>query len=67
MEVRKYIFGAHPMVPGSEELGIPYCGGYAVGYHATLVYLRRSGQSIAEAIKAFIDGADIFKLSGYLD
>ena len=67
MEVRRYIFGAHPMVPGSEELGIPYCGGYAVGYHATQAYLRKSGQSIAEATRAFIDGTDIIKLSGYFD
>lgn len=65
MEVRKYIFGDHPMVPKSEALGIPYCGGYSVGYHATQAYLRKTGKTIAEATKAFIDGEDIAKQSGY--
>jgi len=65
MEVRKYIFGDHPMVPESEALGIPYCGGYSVGYHATQAYLRKTGKTIAEATKAFIDGEDIAKQSGY--
>lgn len=65
MEVRKYIFGDHPMVPKSEALGIPYCGGYSVGYHAIQAYLRKTGKTIAEATKAFIDGEDIAKQSGY--
>lgn len=65
MEVRKYIFGDHPMVPESEALGIPYCGGYSVGYHATQAYLRKTDKTIAEVTKAFIDGEDIAKQSGY--
>lgn len=65
MEVRNYIFGKHPMVPGSEALGIPYCGGYAVGYHAIQEYLRKTGRTIAETTKAFIDGEDVVKQSGY--
>lgn len=65
MEVRKYIFGDHPMVPGSGELGIPYCGGYSAGYHAVQAYLHKTGKTIAEVTKAFIDGEDIVKRSGY--
>lgn len=65
MKVRNYIFGKHPMVPGSEALGIPYCGGYAVGYHAIQAYLRKTGRTIAETTKAFIDGEDVVKQSGY--
>lgn len=65
MEVRKYIYGDHPMVPDSEALGIPYCGGYAVGYHAVQAYIRKSGISAAAA--AIIDGDEIMKMSGYFD
>lgn len=65
MEVRKYIFGDHPMIPKSKALGIPYCGGYSVGYHAIQAYLCKTGKTIAEATKAFIDGEDIAKQSGY--
>lgn len=65
MEVRKYIFGDHPMISESEALGIPYCGGYSVGYHAIQAYLRKTGKTIAEVTKAFIDGEDIAKQSGY--
>lgn len=65
MEVRKYIFGDHPMLPESEALGIPYCGGYAAGYHAVQAYICNTGKTIAEVTKAFIDGEDIVKQSGY--
>lgn len=65
MEVRKYIFGDHPMLPESEALGIPYCGGYAAGYHAVQAYIRNTGKTVAEATKAFIDEEDIVKQSGY--
>lgn len=65
LEVRNYIFGKHPMLPGSEALGIPYCGGYAAGYHAIQKYLRKTGRNIAETTKAFIDGEDVVKQSGY--
>lgn len=65
MQVRNYIFGKHPMIPGSETFGIPYCGGYAVGYHAIQAYLRKTGRTIAETTKAFIDGEDVIKQSGY--
>jgi uncharacterized protein YjaZ len=65
MEVRKYIFGAHPMVPGSEALGIPYCGGYAVGYHAVQAFIRKTGISIEKA--TILDGDEIMRLSGYFN
>lgn len=65
IEVRNYIFGKHPMVPGSEAVGIPYCGGYAVGYHAIQEYLRKTGRTITETTKAFIEGEDVVRQSGY--
>lgn len=65
MEVRKYIFGDHPMIPKSEALGIPYCGGYSVGYHAIQSYLRKTGKTMADVTKVFIEGEDIIKKSGY--
>ena len=65
MEVRKYMYGDHPMVPEGRSLGIPYCAGYAVGYHAVQSYLRKTSKTVAEATKAFIDGEDIVKESGY--
>jgi uncharacterized protein YjaZ len=65
LEVRKYIFGDHPMVPESKVLGIPYCGGYAAGYHAIQTYLHKTGKTIGEVTKAFIDGEDIVRRSGY--
>jgi uncharacterized protein YjaZ len=65
MEVRKYMYGDHPMVPEGKSLGIPYCAGYAVGYHAVQSYLRKKSMTVAEATKAFISGEDIIKQSGY--
>lgn len=65
MEVRNYIFGDHPMIPKSEALGIPYCGGYSVGYHAIQAYLCKTGKTMAEVTKAFIEDEDIVKQSGY--
>ncbi|UNC92052.1 DUF2268 domain-containing protein [Candidatus Contubernalis alkaliaceticus] len=67
MEVRKYIFGDHPMLPKSEALGVPYCGGYAAGYHAIQTYIRKTGKTITEVTKDFIDGEDIVKQSGYFN
>lgn len=65
MEVRKYIFGDHPMLPESEALGIPFCGGYAAGFHATQAFLCKTGKTVAEATKSFINSEDIIKQSGY--
>lgn len=65
MEVRKYMYGDHPMVPESSALGISYCAGYAVGYHAIQCYLHKTSKTVVEATKAFIDGEDIVKQSGY--
>lgn len=65
MEVRKYMYGDHPMVPEGKSLGIPYCAGYAVGHYAVQSYLCKTSKTVAEATKAFIDGEDIVKQSGY--
>lgn len=63
MEVRKYMYGNHPMVPDAKGLGIPYCGGYAVGYQAVKYFLRKTGASIEDATK--MDGDELMKSSGY--
>jgi uncharacterized protein YjaZ len=55
------------MLPANEALGIPFCGGYAAGYHAIQAYLLGTGKTIAKATKDFIDGEDIVKLSGFFD
>ncbi len=65
MEVRKYMYGDHPMVPEGKALGISYCAGYAVGYRAVQAYLHKTSRTVVEATKAFIHGEDIIKQSGY--
>ncbi|MYL42157.1 DUF2268 domain-containing protein [Virgibacillus salexigens] len=65
MEVRKYIFGEHPMMPETQDFGMPFCGGYAVGYHAVQAYLRKPGISIEKA--TITDGDEIIKASGYIE
>jgi uncharacterized protein YjaZ len=65
MEVRKYIFEKHPMVPEAEDIGIPFCGGYAVGYHAVQANLKNIGISIEKV--TIIDGDEIMKPSGYFN
>jgi uncharacterized protein YjaZ len=64
-EVRKYIFGKHPMIPKTDGFGMPFCGGYAVGYHAVQAYLRKTGISIEKA--TIIDGNETMKSSGYFE
>jgi len=65
METRKYIFGDHPMLGEDERTGMPYCGGYAVGYHSVQLYMKQHNRSVVEATKDFVDGVDIVKDSGY--
>jgi len=65
MEVRKYIYGKHPMMPETQDFGMPFCGGYAVGYHVIQAYLKKSGISIEKA--TIIDGDEIMKASGYFE
>ena len=65
MEVRKFIFGDHPMLSEEERVGIPYCGGYAAGYHAVQTYLAATGKAVGEATRDFVLGEDIIIHSGY--
>ena len=65
MEVRNYIYGDHPMVPEGKIIGIPYCGGYAAGYHAIQAYLNETSKTVGEATREFLSGEDIVKQSGY--
>lgn len=65
MEVRKYIFGKHPMMPETQDFEIPFCGGYAVGYYAIQAFLKKTGISIEKA--TVIDGDEVIKASGYFE
>lgn len=65
MEVRKYMYGDHPMVPEAKKLGIPFCGGYAAGYHAVQAYLQKAGVAVAELTN--LDGDELMRASGYFD
>ena len=65
MEVRKYIYGKHPMIPETQDFGMPFCGGYAVGYHVIQAYLKKTGISIEKA--TIIDGDEIMKASSYFE
>lgn len=65
MEVRKYMYGNHPMVAEAKELGIPFCGGYAAGYHAVQAYLQKAGTAVAELTN--LDGDELMRASGYFD
>lgn len=65
MEVRKYIYGKHPMMAETQDFDMPFCGGYAVGYHAVQAYLRKTGNPIEKA--TIIDGNEIMKVSGYFE
>lgn len=65
MEVRKYIYGKHPMMPETQDFGVPFCGGYAVGYHVIQAYLKKTGISIEKA--TIIDDDEIMKASGYFE
>lgn len=65
MEVRKYIYGKHPMMPETQDFGMPFCGGYAVGYHAVQAYLRKTSISVEKA--TIIDGDEIMIASGYFE
>ncbi len=48
--VRSYIFGDEMNAyQGREAVGVPAFAGYAIGYKVLQAYLRRSGQSVAEA------------------
>lgn len=65
MAARTYVFGDHPMLSESERIGMPYCGGYAAGFHAVKAYLKRYKKSVVEATIDFVKGIDIVKESGY--
>ncbi|MGJ4851077.1 DUF2268 domain-containing protein [Bacillota bacterium Meth-B3] len=65
MAVRPYIFGDHPMMPQEQSIGMPYCGGYAVGYHAVQAYLNKTGASVEFA--TLLDGDVIMEESGYFE
>ncbi len=63
--VRPYIFGdwAVEMMPGTEPVGMPNFGGYAIGYHVVQAYLQRTGCTVAEATQ--VGGEEIIRESGY--
>ncbi|QOR35470.1 Zn-dependent protease [Clostridium sp. 'deep sea'] len=49
-EVASYMFGDElALMQGYEPVSVPYCAGYAVGYHLVKYYLKKTGKSIVEA------------------
>lgn len=65
MNVSPYIFGDNPFMVDAPKTGIPYCGGYAVGYHGVKSYLKVTGKSIAQATA--VDGNELISKSGYFE
>lgn len=63
MQVSPYIFGDNPFMPDAPQTGIPYCGGYAVGFFAVKSYLETTGKTVAEATA--VDGNEMMAKSGY--
>lgn len=63
--VGPYLYGDHPMMPPEKAIGMPYCGGYAAGYHAVQAYMEKTGAAV-EAITC-MDGNEMMEASGYFD
>jgi uncharacterized protein YjaZ len=64
--IRSYIFGDQNADQwGFQKIGMPAYGGYAIGYRVVQAYLRRTGQSVAEA--TFVPAAEIVEQSRYFD
>lgn len=64
-EVSPWLYGDHPMIPPEKATGMPYCGGYAAGYHAVQAYLNKTGDCVEAATR--VDGDEIMKASGYFE
>lgn len=67
MNVNRYMYGKHPMFAGSESVDLPYCAGYAVGYHAVQKYVKDRKTDVIQATIDFINKIDIVKESGYFE
>jgi len=49
-KISSYLYGDEIMaLRGGISIGIPYCGGYACGYHLIKYYLNKTGKNIYEA------------------
>lgn len=49
-ELNAYLYGDEmAALQGFEPVGLPYCAGYACGYHLIRHYLKKTGMDIAEA------------------
>lgn len=60
-----YLYGDEmAALQGFEPAGLPYCAGYACGYHLIKHYLKKTGTSIAKATilpaKAILDASEDF-------
>ena len=63
--VTPYLFGDPAAAfSGYTPLGLPFCAGYAIGFHVVQAYLQRTGRTIIEATYAaaaeIIEGARYF-------
>jgi hypothetical protein len=63
--IASLLYGKHPMMPETQDFGIPFCVGHAVGYHVIQACLRKTSISIEKA--TIIDGDEIMKASGYFE
>lgn len=64
-EVSSYMFGDEiASQQGYEPVGLPYCAGYAVGYHVVQAYMNKRNKTIYEATLAstneIIQGSEMF-------
>lgn len=62
--VQPYLFGdPAASMAGYQPLGLPFCAGYAIGFHLVQAYLVRTGRSIVEA--TFTPASEILAGAGY--
>lgn len=49
-KISSYMYGDDlSMLQGKAGVGVPYCGGYAIGYHLIEYYLKKTGKTIERA------------------
>ena len=64
-EVRPYIFGDEVMAAfgGARAVGVPAYAGYVAGFHLLQTYLRKTGQTAAQA--TLVPSAEIVRTAGF--
>lgn len=64
-EVRAYVFGDEVMAAfgGGQPVGVPAYAGYVTGFHLVQAYLRKTGQTAAQA--TLVPSAEIVRFAAY--